>query len=221
MREQRLVAVDRLQHQEVGELGGAAAAGRRDATGERLAALVQQPEQLARERRQPAGGAHVQHRRDEALVEHDLPVRTALDDVRERDDGIRVRNILREQQPRAQRADFEHRRIAAVRRCVARLLLAHVVSHQVVAAGVAVRFHFTRAAQRRWRDTGSDRARRRRCRAAPAADRRRASGMACRRERRRRARRSADLPMLSRSRSNSISVKPQPCGTSGRHRVST
>ena len=54
VREQRLVAVDRLQHQEVGEFRRGAAAGRRHAAAERFAALMQQPEQLGRERRQPA-----------------------------------------------------------------------------------------------------------------------------------------------------------------------
>ena len=48
--EQRLVAVDRLQHQEVGDLRRRASPGRRHAAAERLAALMQQPEELGHER---------------------------------------------------------------------------------------------------------------------------------------------------------------------------
>ena len=91
MREQRLVAIDRLQHEKVGELGRGAPAGRRDASGERFAALMEQPEQLGRKGRQPAGRPHMQDGRNEALVEHDLLVRAALDDVGERHAGVGLR----------------------------------------------------------------------------------------------------------------------------------
>ena len=74
VREQRLVAVDRLKHQKVGDLRRGAPAGRRDPAAERLAALVQQAEELGHQRRQPARRPRMQHRRNEAVVEHDLLV---------------------------------------------------------------------------------------------------------------------------------------------------
>ena len=91
VREQRLVAIDRLQHQEVGELGGGAPAGRRDAPAERFAALMEQPEQLGGERRQPVRRPRVQHGRNETVVEHHLLVGAALDHVRQRHAGVGLR----------------------------------------------------------------------------------------------------------------------------------
>jgi len=148
VREQRLVAVDGLQHQEVGELRGAAAARRRHASGQRFPPLVQQAEQLAGEGRQPARRADMQDRRDEILVEDDLPVRAAFDDVRERDAGVGLCDLVGQQKPRPQRADFEHRRIAAVGRIVASLEFLHFVTDQFVSACLAIDFQFTGAAQR-------------------------------------------------------------------------
>ena len=147
-------------------------------------------------------------------LEDDLLVGAAFDDVGQRHARVGLRDLARQQQPRAQRAHFEQRRIAAARRVVARLQL-----RARRAAPVRPRpprdprrARPSGAAARR--GTGSDRGRPIRCRSAWAADRRPASGTACRRETRRRSAAAPTLPMLSRSGSNSISVKPQLCGTS-------
>ena len=193
MREQRLVAVDRLQHQEVGELGRRAPAGRRDASGERFATLMEQPEQLGGEGRQPTRRPHMQHGRNEVVVEHDLLVGPAFDHVRERHAGVGLGDVARQQQPRAQRPHFEQRRVSAARRRIARLHLAHVMPHQFVGARLTVGFELARAAQRHGKIQDLIADVRCRCRSASAADRRRASETACRRGTRRPARRNAEL----------------------------
>ena len=74
----RLIAIDGLQHQKVGELRRGASPGRGDESGKRFASLMQQPEQFARERCQAIGRPHVHDRGNEILVEHDLFVGPAF-----------------------------------------------------------------------------------------------------------------------------------------------
>ena len=151
----------------------------------------------------------VQHGRNEIVVEHDLFVRPAFDDMRERQARIGLRDVACQQAPRAERPDFEHRRLTGVDREIARLPLAHAVSRQAVRRRRRARLPDPRRGEAAPQERAPDRAPARRCRSARAADRLRACGTASRRETRRTARRSANLPMLNRSRSSSISVNPQ------------
>ena len=80
----RLRAVDRLQQQEVGDLGDAAAARLRQPRRQRLAALVQQAAQLAHVAVEDLVALRVQHRRDVLGVEHQLVVGAPLDDAGQR-----------------------------------------------------------------------------------------------------------------------------------------
>jgi hypothetical protein len=105
----RLVAVDRLQHQVVGDFGARAAPARGYAASECLAPLVQQPVQLTQKRCQHRRGRGPQHGGDEPLVQHDLPVGAALDDSRERYAGVLVEGIAFDQELRTDGRDFHHR----------------------------------------------------------------------------------------------------------------
>src|ERR1700674_4610137 len=97
MRNQRLVPIDGLQHEKVGELGGAAPAGRRDTPRERLAALMEQAEKLSGKGGQPIRGAHMQDGWNEILVEDDLLVRPAFNYARERHTGVGVGDVAGQQ----------------------------------------------------------------------------------------------------------------------------
>ena len=186
MCQQRLVAVDRLQHQEVGDLGRGAAAGRRHAAAERFATLMQQPDQLRHERRQPGRGARVQHGRDEAIVEDHLLVRPALDDVRQRHAAVCRGDVARQQQPRAQACPLR-----APPACRTTTWRPALPTRRPRAGPVRPRPWRGRPPARRRAAAAppgrrSDRAPAPRHRSAAAADRHRASGTACRQETRRR-----------------------------------
>ena len=146
--QQRLVAIDRLQHEEIGEFSGRAPAGRGHPPGKRFASLMEQPEQLGGERRQPTCRGHVQDRGNERVVEDDLLVCPAFDHVGQGHAGVRVGDLAGQHQSRAQRPHLEQRRIAAGRRRVARLQFADVMPHEFVDRGTAVGFEFARPAQR-------------------------------------------------------------------------
>ena len=74
MREQGLVAIERLQHEEVGNFGGATAARSRYPPGESFATMTHESEQLGRESRQPLSHPYLQHRRHEPLIQLDVIV---------------------------------------------------------------------------------------------------------------------------------------------------
>jgi hypothetical protein len=79
--EQRLDPVEQLQQQEVGDLGGAGRARLRQPSGQRIAALVQQADQLVGKAGQPRRGAKVHARRAVFGVEQHPVVGAPLDDA--------------------------------------------------------------------------------------------------------------------------------------------
>jgi hypothetical protein len=78
---ERLRTIDRLEQQEVGNLGHPTAPWLRQTCRQRLAALVQQAAQLAHVAVEDRVALRVQHRRHVVGVEHDLVVGLALDDA--------------------------------------------------------------------------------------------------------------------------------------------
>ena len=148
VRQHRLIPVNHLQHQEIGDLRGRAPAGRGHASAERFTALVEQPEQLRRDRRQAAGRPHLQDRGDEVVVEHDLLIGAALHDVRERHARVGFGRCALEQQTRAQRRHFEQRWIAAIPRGVGRVEFADLEAQEIFTARRAADFELAGPAQR-------------------------------------------------------------------------
>jgi hypothetical protein len=90
----------------------------------------------------------VQDRWNEILVEDDLLVRPAFNDLAERHAGVGLGDVARQHQPRAERPHLEQRRVSCAGRRIAGLHLAHIMPDQFVRPGVAVRLELTRAPQR-------------------------------------------------------------------------
>jgi hypothetical protein len=109
---------------------------------------MEQPEQFGRERRQPSGRRRLENGRDEILVQHDLPIRAAFNDLSEGDARVRLRHFTRQQQTGSQRTDFEQRRVSAARCVIAGLEFVDVVPHESVPVGIAVRRELTGPTQR-------------------------------------------------------------------------
>ncbi len=180
---------------------------------------MQQTDKFGGKRGKAVRRAGTKHRWNEPLVEHNLLVTATLDDMRERYARIRVGHVAREQKPRPQGADFEKRRVPGRRGRVTRLPLAHVVPDQIIRAGGLVDIRCIGSSYGNGQihslsRTGGP--------TAIGAGRGSSSGI-------RKGvpsgntpapRRSANLPMLRRSRSSSNSVRPQLCGMRGWHRAS-
>jgi hypothetical protein len=128
LHERRLRAVHRLQQQEVGDLGDAAAAGLRQARRERFAALMQQAADLAHVAVEDLVALRVHHRRDVLGVEHQLVVGPALDDAGHADGGIALAGVALEHQAQVQPADLDRGVAVDVGVAVADLDLGHGVA---------------------------------------------------------------------------------------------
>ncbi|CAJ3685133.1 Uncharacterised protein [Burkholderia pseudomallei] len=94
---ERQIAVDELQQQEIGDFGHAAAPRLRQALAERLAALREQPVQLARVAQQHRIALRDKPRRNVAVVDEQPPIGAPLDDARDA-----------ERLPVARQFGFEH-----------------------------------------------------------------------------------------------------------------
>ena len=128
LHEHRLRAVHRLQQQEVGDLGDAAAAGLRQARRQRLAALVQQAAELAHVAVEDRMALRVHHRRDVLGVEHQLVVGPPLDHPGHADGGIAFAGVALEHQAQVQPADLDRGVAIDVGVAVADLDLGHGVA---------------------------------------------------------------------------------------------
>src|ERR1700730_9856454 len=80
----RLMAVDCLQQQKVGDFSGSAPSGRHGTRGQCVASLMQEPLQLGQESREALRGATLENCWNERVVKNDVSVRAALHDVRQR-----------------------------------------------------------------------------------------------------------------------------------------
>ena len=105
----RPVAVTHLQQQEVGNFTHAGAAGLRQPRGQSLAALVQQPDDLAQETVGKHVFRHMQQRREVLGVEQDAPVAAALDHTRNAQAAVAIVGVALQHQAQVQAADLQRR----------------------------------------------------------------------------------------------------------------
>ena len=149
MREERLEAIDRFEPQEFGDLRDAARARLRQARRQRVAALVQEPVDVAQQARQGGRGAGIQHRGDVALVEDDAVVGAALDHAGDAETGVRRGDVRLLQELKPEAADLDQRRPVERRVAVLDLELAGDVAGQAVGPGAAeIRFVHARPTHR-------------------------------------------------------------------------
>jgi hypothetical protein len=109
LRDQRLVAVDQLEHQEVGDLADPGAAGLRQTGRQGLAALVQHPVQVAQVRGEQLVAAAMQHRRNVGGIEHELVVGPALDHPAQADRRHALARVAGQHDAQVHPADLDRR----------------------------------------------------------------------------------------------------------------
>ena len=105
MRQQRLAAVDRLQQQEIGDLGDALGVRLGDAMGQGLATVVDQALQLVEEARQHRRGAAIEAGRNVMGVENHALVGPHLDHAGQPEAGVAGPLVGFEGKAKAQLAD--------------------------------------------------------------------------------------------------------------------
>ena len=102
MGEDRLGAVEQLQHEKVDNFTRTAVAGLRQTAGQRIAALVQQTYQLIGKRPQPRRSTKIQARRAIVRIEHHPVVGTAFHDSRDTQHAVCLRDFAGERQTQPQ-----------------------------------------------------------------------------------------------------------------------
>ena len=148
VRDQGFEAVDRLQHQKVGNLRRRPAGGGGGTAPERVAAMVQQPVKLPQKRVEPRRRSRVKDRGDELVVEHHAIVGAPLDNVRQRQARIRIGDFTGQEKARLEIADLDDRGVVRRRCRVAGLQLADVMTDEPVRSRRALRLERRGPAQR-------------------------------------------------------------------------